>query len=198
MSKTIETVSIIPIAADASVKNEEKISNEIEQSNEIKKNITNLKDIINQKENDTKYDFSNLKDIINQQEDFKTHLNELKKSNIENIYNENKVFIDYFHEKYDTDDHGDYTSDLEKLNNEKKKFTYLNSVDSIEDYNRPLFNVSKAYDNNKIKEKQEKEQKYNTLSYGLCENIDNEIDPKEYLEKNVFNVLMPGIQELLT
>jgi len=200
MSKTLETVSIIPIITDANIKNGEKISNDgIELSNDMKRNISNLEEMLNQKEkNDMKYDFSSMKDIIIQQKDLKDHLNELKKNNIENIYNENKVFIDYFHEKYDTNAYGDNTSDTEILNMKKEKFTYLKSLDSIEDYNKPLLNISKAYDNNKIEEKQKKDQKYNTLSYGLCEGIDNEIDPKEYLKKNVFNVLMPGIQELLT
>ncbi|ORX43765.1 hypothetical protein BCR36DRAFT_415365 [Piromyces finnis] len=146
---------------------------------------------------EVKYNLSNLKDILSQQELLKKHLNELKRNNIENIFNENKLYINYFHEKYNTDIFGDSSNEIELSNLKKNNFTYLKSLETIEDYNKPLLNVSKEFDDNKKKKKYLLEQKYNTLSYGLCNDIDNRIDPKEYLRKNVFNVLMPGIEELL-
>jgi len=170
-----------------------------ESTKKVKETETPPKsDVTSIPQKEIEYNLSNLKDILSQQDLLKKHLNELKKSNINSIYNENKMYIDYFHEKYNTDIYGDNSSDMELLNLKKKNFTYLKSLETIEDYNKPLLNVIKEYDNNKKEEEQKIEQKYNTLSYGLCNDVDNKIDPREYLRKNVFNVLMPGIKELLS
>lgn len=190
--KKIEETSSSKIDSIEIIKSEDK--------NVIKKTVK-PKDNKDNKEN-INYNLFNLKDILNQQELLKKHLNELKKKNIDNIYNENKNFIDYFHEKYDTNIYGDNTSDMELQNLKKSKYIYLNSTESIEEYNRPLINVSQFYDDRKLMEKKKNEQKFNTMSYGLCNDsiIDENDpkDPKEYLRKKVFNVLMPGIQELLS
>ncbi|ORX87498.1 hypothetical protein BCR32DRAFT_264258, partial [Anaeromyces robustus] len=170
-------------------------------NNQNNDNIENMN--INEKvtETETKsYNISNLKDILSQHNLLEKHLNELKKKNIESIYNENKMYIDYFHDKYNTNINGDNSKDLELIKLEKKKYIYFNSTESIEDYNRPLINVSKEYDIQKLKEEELYNQKNKTGSYGLNSEYDKDTDinPKEYLKKNIFNVLMPGIQELLS
>jgi hypothetical protein len=191
-----ETVDIINVNIKKGEEEATSSSNTI--NDEMLNTEENLNEVKEEEEETVNYNLSNLKSLLSQQDLLKKHLSELKKNSIDNIYNENKEFLDYFHEKYDTNIYGDNSSDNELKKLQKKKYTYLNSTESIEDYNRPLLNVSKAYDDKKLKEKEENEQKYRTLSYGLSnDSSEDNIDPKEYLKKNIFNVLMPGIEELL-